>query len=145
MIAIVLIIVVVCVGIGILSFYGSGSLNNNNNNNNSTNEEEYPESSEYIGKEKAIEIFNNRDPSNTIELSVTAGSVLPEREDIINFKATEAKLIKNEDGIIVYKLTLKSKSSEGKGNYYAFVDAKTGKILGRTYVNTNFSLTMIKM
>ena len=83
MIAIVLIIVVVCVGIGILSFYGSGSLNNNNNNNNSTNEEEYPESSEYIGKEKAIEIFNNRDPSNTIELSVTAGSVLPEREDII--------------------------------------------------------------
>jgi uncharacterized membrane protein YkoI len=125
-IGVIVIIAVVAIGIGIFAFNGETNENNSSEEKEAKdNVEEYPDSPEYIGKEKAIEIFNNKDPSGKIQLSISAGSVMPTAEDLRNFKATDAKLIKNEDGIMVYQFTLTNE----RGTYSAFVDAKTGEIL----------------
>ncbi|MCL2115244.1 MAG: PepSY domain-containing protein [Methanobrevibacter sp.] len=134
-IAVIAIIAVVAIGISILSLNQTPTENMSN-----SNVDEFPDSSEFIGKEKAIEIFNNRDQSTVITITVPAGSPIPGASGSVRMivteetdmglsdsgltNATDAQLIKKE-GVDVYKLTLKS----GYDTYYAYVNAKTGEIL----------------
>ena len=126
-IGVLAIIGIVAIGIGVFALNGTSNNNqvddSNNNKANDSNDnqvDEIPESPEYIGKAKAIEIWNNRDPSASYPVTFKAGSII----GVCN--ATDAKLIKNEDGIVVYEIIMKDDIGI---DARAYINAKTGEII----------------